>query len=685
MGTKGSGVFAPSISPASTPRDPADISHMVAAVRKHSRVLLLGQVQSGKTQAYLNVAKRLLDEKGSFAPETVIILAGTHKDLQDQTEERATIEAKNAGLPEGSFHVFLKNKKRLADALVVAKQAREVRHPVLVIDDESDQASPNTRARKNQLEGTLQRSVVNAALVELVEEVLRPDEKGESIGRYLACTATPAATLLTPRTDILSCDAAVLLEAHDEYFGPADAVHHVKVLPEPAEGSDGFQLWSTLFVLYYFVGAALEALDAGTPSDSSPNLRQLMVHVSQQIGPQKKVLEHLKQETEGWLGFLGDPGAAGQHYHERLDEALRFFKRELASTDKPVFLERAGEVLRRLQDELVIVNSKTKHEDNVFDSKAGIVGGNMLSRGITLPGLITSGIVRALRDSTPLDAVLQWMRFCGPRKRYAKYVTILLTHDVRTAFELIVDADNDLRSQLNSSAENGVIYLPAWRRSFLLPLKKTTRTQVIGLDVRERQFDSGWTQFRNFDTDVGRCRHNIEVLEQIIATFSLEQGDDKGVYLFKTEQVQQLFAFLRKFKRPASADDKTYFEDIPDLLREETGFRLYLPGGKDIQKRSTDGSVTLQTNPAITTGRLNNVFSDQQAKEGRLRNDLVASIHFRRIQPMVPRTDLEVPGAVPDVLGAIHLPEAVAQRAFKRTVEQGNPRQNSTNGDGELL
>jgi len=646
-------------------------------VREHSRVLLVGQVQSGKTQAYLRVAKRLLDEKERFAPKTVIILAGIHGDLRKQTEERATAEAKNAGLPEGSFHVFLKNKKRLADALVVAQKAREAGHPVLVIDDESDQASPNTRARRNLLEGTSQRSVVNAALVALVEEVLRPDEKGESIGRYLACTATPVATLLTPRADILSCDAAVLLEAHDEYFGPADAVHRVKVLPEPAEGSDGFELWSTLFVLYYFVGAALEALEPGTPSNSSPNLRQLMVHVSQQIEPQNKVLAYLKQETEGWLGFLGDPDAVGQHYQERLDEALRFFKRDLTSAEERVFRERAGEVLRRLQDELVIVNNKTKHEENVFDSKAGIVGGNMLSRGITLPGLITSGIVRVLRDSTPLDAVQQWMRFCGPRKRYAKYVTILLTHDVHTAFKVIVEADKDLRKQLNNSTENGVVYLPAWRRSFLLRFKQATRTPVIGLDVRERQFDIGWTQFRKFDTDVERCRHNIEVLEQIVTAFDLEQGNAHGVYLLENEKLAVLFDLLRKFKRPASAEDETYFDDIPDLLRDETSFRFFLPGNETLQERSADWKTTLPAGPPTSMGAVNNVFSNQ-VQEGRLRDDSVASIHFRRIRP-------KVDGAVPDVLGAVHLPEAVAERALKRTVERGNPRQNSTNGDGELL
>lgn len=674
MGAIGRGVFAPIPKPGEVLDSTADVSHILAAVRKYSQVLLIGQVQSGKTRTYLTVAKRLLEKNDGFRPGIVIILAGIHGTLRDQTEERALeLEAKSSGLPEGSFHVFLKNKKRLEDALEAARAARAANLPVLVIDDESDQASPNTRARKNLLTGASGRSAVNSALVELIEEVLRPDAVGDSVGRYLACTATPAATLLTSRSDILSCDAAVLLEAHDEYFGPADALKRVKVLPEPSEGSDGFALWASMFVLYYFVGGALEALDAGKSAGSSQDLRQLMVHVSQQTGPQDQVLAHLRMETKGWLAFLASPEETSQHYHDLLDEAMKFFNHDLKTDTKSVFFGLASSMLRRLYDDLVVVNNKQKHEEDVFKNKAGVVGGNMLSRGITLPGLITSGIVRSIKDNTPLDTVLQWMRFCGPRKQYEDYVAILLTHDVHSAFKLIVDADKDLRKQLTSSSERGVVYLPAWRRSFLLSCNQVTRRSVIGMDVGQRRFDYQWNQLRRFDTDSERCRHNLEVLEQIIATFNLEQGDDDGAYLFKPEQVQQLFDFLKNFKRPASADDKAYFDDIPDLLREETGFRLYLPGNTEVQERGPGSYIALQTNPAITTGSVNNVFSDQKAKEGRLHDDLVASIHFRRIQP-------KLDNAKPDVLGAIYLPEVVADRAFDRTVEREHSQYGLTAG-----
>jgi hypothetical protein len=643
-------------------------------VRKHSRVLLVGQVQGGKTRTYLNVAKCLLGGNDGFTPEIVIILAGIHGDLRVQTEVRATTEAKDAGLPAESFYVFLKNRKRLEDALVVAQKAREAGRPVLIIDDESDQASPNTRARRNLLEGAQDRSAVNAALVKLVEEVLRPDEKGDSVGRYLACTATPVATLLTPRSDILSCDAAVLLEAHDEYFGPADALQHVKLLPEPADGSDNFLLWSNLFVLYYFVGGALEALESSDPYNSSPGLRQLMVHVSQQIEPQNEVLKHLKKEIEGWLGFLADPTAAPQYYQDRLDEALKFFERNLDPETQLVFRDRAGTLLRRLQTDIVVVNNKAKHEDDVFSSKAGIVGGNMLSRGITLPALITSGIVRALRDSTPLDTVLQWMRFCGPRKQYAQYVTILLTPDVHAAFELIVEADKDLRDQLRNSADDGVVYLPPWRRSFLLPLKQATRSSVVGMGVEQRQFGSGWNQFRKFDTDAERCQHNLEVLDQLVASFNLEQGCTNGVHLFEQEQIEVLFSLLEKFKRPGAAENEAYFDDIPDLLRDKTNFRLHLPGNTSAQERSADWVTTLSTTQATTLGAVNNVFSNQ-VRESNLRDSSATTIHFRRIRPKLDNGTL-------DVLGAIYLPDNIAEKAFKRTIELGNPRQNSVNHDG---
>jgi hypothetical protein len=634
------------------------IDSAVAAVRKHQRTLLIGQIQSGKTGAYLTIARRLIAEKKEFVPTKVIILAGIHGHLRDQTQRRAQQEELNADTP-GIFEVYLKNRADLQkayDSVVATLQYLEEK--VLIIDDESDQASPNTRSDKNRRKGTHERSAVNAKLVELVEIALSPDMAGNERGRYLACTATPAATLLVPRTDILSCDAAVLLPPHEEYFGPEDAIARMHVLDDNA--GDGYALWADEIVLHYFTGAALAQLDKVEPP--SPGW-QLMAHAAQQIQPHQDFEKSLRASIRHWLNYLAVPSnSLYGHRDELLQAALRtHFKRTLDDTELAAFQKHAIDWLHRLEGNMIVVNNKTSHEDEmaVFSSKVGIVGGNMLSRGITLPALLASGIVRPVKENTPYDTVQQWERFCGPRKKYENYLSILVTQDVKHAFEEIVSADKDLRAQLEGLAADGIVYLPMWRRSFLLKKKNLTRKGVIPEELPQLSFGCGWNQFRRFDTNPGRLSGNKRVLEEIVRRFGLQQGSDAAFCVRDPADKAALFELLGRVKKPATASAEAHFADIPDLLRDVDFFDLYLPGGLLVQERSVDWYARFAEETELVGGSVNNVFSDQ-IRESRLRGvgSTVVTIHFRSIRAKV---KAGVDAEPVEILGAVYIPDLVSE------------------------
>ena len=639
----------------------------VSAVKQYLKTLLIGQVQSGKTQAYLDIASQLVSDKDSvFSPKFVVILAGTHSHLRAQTSDRVSeIQTSLRTLEDSDceFQVFLKNRNDLEKALSAVERARIDGRPVLIIDDESDQASPNNQAAYNISKSEYKRSAVNEAMVKLVAAVLHQNDNGTVIGRYLACTATPAATLLTPRTDILSCDTAVILPPHNKYFSLEDAQRRMVLLQDSTSDDESdMDAWAFDIVLYYFAGAALERLD-----NRNAPLRQLMVHVAQKTENHELCKEKILGHVRGWLGYLANPDEFDQGSREvlALHTAMStFFKIDLDIWRNAGFYSLASDVLSTVltqKDAVVVVNMNSKTSQDAMIDAQVLVGGAMLSRGITIPNLITSAVFRTVSDKTPLDNVHQWARFCGPRVDYEQYCSILVTSNVREAFDAIVRADNDLRTQLQNSEVNGIAFLPAWRRSFLLEANRITRKGVVGLNMAELAFGEGWNLFRKFDADESRCKRNDGLLEELVSTFGLRQND--MIDIVGHDAVSSFFEILSKFEKPLSAQFEPYLSDIPVLLADAKGFTVVLPGNKVVQDRAIDWKSDFSgyngESADILAGAINNVFSNQ-IEEGKLFSSELVTLHIRRIQPK--NTD-----TLPEVMGALFLPSG--QQSKVRTDE----------------
>ena len=192
--------------------------------------LVVGYVQSGKTANYTSVIAKASDA----GYRLVIVLSGLHNNLRRQTQRRladdlaaeqnwfalTTDESDFGTVTNGTalmatkvpmFAVVKKNAsrlKRLRDWLHSIPEETRLRCPVLLLDDEADQATPNTRAAQDEM------SVINKLVREVWSEI--------PSGTYVGYTATPFANVFmdpNDETDMYPDDFIIDLPRPHTYFG----------------------------------------------------------------------------------------------------------------------------------------------------------------------------------------------------------------------------------------------------------------------------------------------------------------------------------------------------------------------------------------------------------------------------------------------------------------------------------
>lgn len=192
--------------------------------------LVMGNVQSGKTANM----EALMSMTAEFGWNVYIILTGTIENLRVQTEERMRADLPNRGLGWQFLHnltfkgadapsnlklrlgdsdryviTCLKNSSRLKTLLrwLNYDKSRKAQMRVLVIDDESDQASLNTK-KMDMLDGmtadeaeaaAVERTRINQEIMAIVNGNTRVDSKEKvpyKAMNYVCYTATPYGNFL---------------------------------------------------------------------------------------------------------------------------------------------------------------------------------------------------------------------------------------------------------------------------------------------------------------------------------------------------------------------------------------------------------------------------------------------------------------------------------------------------------
>lgn len=462
------------------------------------RGLVVGYVQSGKTANFTAVAARAAD----VGYRLIIVLSGIHDSLRNQTQKRLDLELAETGVDWISLTDETTDfrEPEVADGfastgtvLIVAKkitpilkrlnqwfgklEGRLADVPVLLIDDEADQASINTRGNRRdpsidtdtEPDDDTAPSLTNALIRDILRKIPR--------ATYIAYTATPFANILIDPDasdshvgqDLFPKDFVVQLPRPDGYTGteelfgvsaqgrdvlrPVDPADVKALKPKQRKRSEAIVARGPLDLPQSLADALLTFALAGAirllrGQHGKPNT--MLVHVSQLQLDQLRIGEAIEEQIRNWFHHeSAEPGVLSQMFRSTLAG--------LGPVDLPcseeVLMEEAVTNLARL---VVVVLNSTTGDELEYDTKPGrqlvAVGGNRLSRGLTLEGLT---IAYFLRTTTLADALLQMARWYGFRTGYEDLIRIWTTEGIAQWFVELALVEESLRDSITALNKAG--------------------------------------------------------------------------------------------------------------------------------------------------------------------------------------------------------------------------------------
>ena len=487
--------------------------------------LVVGYVQSGKTMSFEAVAALARDN----AFQIVIVVAGTSNPLLDQSTGRlrrdlgideqnrarrwiqfknpsdsddATVQAIRDVLddwrdPETPDEykktvliTALKHHQRLQSLTALVSTLNMQNVPVLIIDDEADQASLNTEVAQGQESTTYRR------LMELRQAL--PSHT------YLQYTATPQAPLLVSIIDSLSPNFVQVLEPGDAYVGGRDFFddnrNYVRVIPPEDVPTPSNPLSEPPETLLQALRVFMIGVTAGLLTSRNTGNRSMLVHPSHRTAQHQEFYNWVRDIFEEWKRILTLPNADSdkleliEDFREAYDDLAETAGPDLLAFDKLVpSLSRAFRNTRVL--EVNARGGRTPPVDWLSAYGWILVGGQAMDRGFTIEGLTVTYMPRGIGGGNA-DTVQQRARFFGYKRPYFGYCRLYLEQGTLDAFQSYVEHEEDIRGQLETIQQENRP-LNEWKRAFILDTAlRPCRQTVLEFDYIRGQFSDTWVSPR---------------------------------------------------------------------------------------------------------------------------------------------------------------------------------------------
>jgi hypothetical protein len=453
----------------------------VSGGKEETNGLIYGLIQSGKT-GVLTVTGAMGADEGY---RTIIILTSDNDPLYEQTLSRARqafpgmdIIGKKEFKETRAFIdrikgetcviVTTKNSRMLSTLIENFKNGRVRGLSCLIIDDEADQASLNTKARRD--DGT--RSKINdniGALRDFFEK-----------NTYLQVTATPQALFLQtpghefrPRFTVLSNPGSDYVGG-DDFFGEKSDLVREFDMNDISVLAPGAQPTPTLII----PKSLLKALDTFMIGATFKRKKEpdqncaFLCHVSTKTSDHKHIVDLLRRyKTDLASGVKGKKPA--------VINRLRIAYDDLASTHEDLReakFEDLMEAIGFLSPGITVklVNGETDEDVAVESPYNLFVGGNKLGRGVTIKNLLVSYYGRNPK-SPQADTVLQHARMYGYRRKDIGLLRLFLPPVLHRVFKAINKMERSLRELIaqRPAEEFRGIYLEsglsATRKNILAP------------------------------------------------------------------------------------------------------------------------------------------------------------------------------------------------------------------------
>lgn len=194
-------------------------------------------------------------------------------------------------------------------------------------------------------------------------------------------------------------------------------------------------------------------------------------------------------------------------------------------------------------------------EDLVQMDKAPVfivMGGNTLSRGLTLEGLVCTYFARNVNQA---DTLMQMARWFGYRRGYELLQRIWMPLQVQQKFQLIEEIDERLKEEFEdfmekgkSPSEFGPRVLSSSKIARFLLTSKNKSQNMIACDVDFSGDSYEITQYENNETELAR---NIEITNQFLTRIGKANKSDaieSAYYWSGVDSEYVLKEFIEKYK-----------------------------------------------------------------------------------------------------------------------------------------
>ena len=513
--------------------------------------LVIGYVQSGKTLSFTSVISMAADNDY----KVVIVLAGRDNLLLEQTNDRLKTDlGKKKNKKKYAFfsnprensindlHNKLTSSRKptivitilkhqlylndLANIFSKLKISTVVKNlGTLIIDDESDQASLNTKAAKNASNKN-STSFIKDEYSAIYEGIinLKASLKSHS---YIQYTATPQGNLLYDFVDELSPDWHTVLDPGSAYTGGKyffkeqrlglkpvfpykfQFAERINGLVEPYSPTESYtkddQVGSLTLIReipedekYHPTKRPLEVMpDSFKECLRSFLLNSVIIVETEDKKPFTSMIVHLHSYTsssnkaEIWLTHILQQWNKD---YKRNNSSLKSEFEETFNADKIIskhsysfedIYEDLEHIITDYKIHKVIAGINKIDWDDV--QAHILIGGMKLDRGFTVENLTHTYMPRYSLSTSQADTIQQRCRFFGYKKSYAKYCRVYIPEDSICEYSDYVSDEEELRAFLKSHSDINDFYDSNHTLS-LSPRLKPTRNNILSSPLVRNNF-----------------------------------------------------------------------------------------------------------------------------------------------------------------------------------------------------
>lgn len=404
------------------------VEDILSKFEETNSVILVGQVQSGKTKQIIEIIQKAFDYKYNY--DLIVYLSGKNKELNNQVCDRLSDnfsnvsnakDLRNISKIQKLIIVSIKDKKRLNDIIDFIYSNKTKLNKILVIDDESDYGSINNSKDKDDL------SIIYKNVYDEIYNLCYPH------GGVLKVTATPFVNILTEKDFLLKDKNPFLfsMPTNNEYTG-VKFFNSLKndfwftSIDEEITNKLSVENREEDILKAYFIWVYKSYLLYCNKNIKNYNRSDLLINISYTKNNHNKIADIIGR----YCGLMID------------NSIIKAIIKEILNKEIDTYI--SDEEYEKIFDFYFNIFCQYVNVSKFNGDKLGrelserynvIIGGNLLSRGKTFENLVCELITIKSDNQFNYDLLLQKCRWFGYRKERSRYMAVICNKEIKKQLE----------------------------------------------------------------------------------------------------------------------------------------------------------------------------------------------------------------------------------------------------------